>query len=187
MNAISEMSIRDLAFDKKKFVFEADSFGHPTWRWVPAGMPRLTQDMMKCVFFLYGLNPKTGKMGSFPGATGFFVMRHSRVLDRLWHVYAITNAHAINPYSSIRINTEAGSTRIIEHEPTDWLVSKTDDLAIIDVTDDFHFDQEIFYWWDDISWIGELDLLGFEDGSGRASVGDQTIMIGLFADHLGAG
>jgi hypothetical protein len=149
-------------------------------------MPRLTHRMTRCVFFLFGHN-RDGTMDQVPKATGFLVGRYSRELPHLWHIYAVSNRHATVDSPTIRINTKDGCTRLLEYNPDQWTFSETDDLAVIDVTDDLEFDPKSLLWSDDITWVNELDLLGYNEGGGRTYVGDQTIMIGLFADHTGPG
>lgn len=149
-------------------------------------MPRLTYRMMGCVFFLFGHN-RNGTISKIPKGTGFFVGRHSRELPHLWHVYAVSNRHVVCNNPLIRINTKNGATRLFDHNPDQWILSDTDDLAILDVTDDLVFDAENLSWSDQFTWVNELDLLGHHSSMNRAYVGDQTIMIGLFADHAGPG
>lgn len=149
-------------------------------------MPRLTHRMMCCVFFLFG-HGRNGEVSKTPSGTGFFIGWHSDELDHLWHIYAISNRHVVTDSPWIRINTKNGSTRFLEYNPDQWIFSDTDDLAAIDVTDDLAFDAETLSWSDDIAWVHQLDLLRHDEGGGRAYVGDQTIMVGLFADHMGPG
>jgi hypothetical protein len=142
--------------------------------------------MMRCVVFLFGLN-HDGAIRKMPGGTGFLVGYYSRDLPHLWHIYAVSNQHVVTESPYIRLNTKSGTARFLEYNPDQWSFSETDDLAIIDVTDDLDFDLENLTWTDDIMWVNELDLLKYEEGASRAYVGDDTIMIGLFADRLGGG
>ena len=43
-------------------------------------MPRIAENLDRCVFFLFGHSPKTGQLIG-PGATGFFVGKSSESLD----------------------------------------------------------------------------------------------------------
>ncbi|SIR35630.1 MULTISPECIES: hypothetical protein [Acidiphilium] len=149
-------------------------------------MPRLTPRMLRCVFFLFG-HTMDGQISKNPDGTGFLVGYHSRDQPHLWHVYAVSNQHVVVNAPMIRINTKDGGTRLLEYNPDQWTHSKTDDLAVIDVTDELSFNPETLEWSDDITWVHELDLLRYDEGGGRAYIGDQTIMVGLFADHMGPG
>ena len=148
-------------------------------------MPRIAKHLEKCVFFLFGHHPRTGELTG-PGATGFFVGRQSETLHQVYHVYAISNRHAVSDFSCIRINKDEDKTRIIELDPVDWQWSDTDDLAAVDVTDHLSFNAETNSWLDRISWVNEFDFVSKEIAwFSDIGIGDQTVMLGLFADHAG--
>jgi hypothetical protein len=143
-------------------------------------MPRLLWSLERCVFFLFGKNTQTGNVIG-PGATGFFVAKHSSTLQSLFHVYAVTNRHAVDKYHDIRINTCDGSSKIIEFDPSEWVYSEADDLAALDVTDSIVPEQRSDGT-HNISWILEHSMYSRQFGW-SAAMGDQTVMLGLFADH----
>jgi hypothetical protein len=187
------VGLRDLDFDHT-FVRVRAECGKIQHRWIRIGMPRISRHLEKCAFYLFrlnpdyvfGLSPETDKIVG-PGATGFFVARPSETLFGLYHVYAVSNRHAINPNSIIRINRKAGGIRSIEFDPADWIFSDKDDLAIVDVTVHLEISMKTtIYWHDDISWVEEKDFLTPDFISANdVGIGDQTIMVGLFADHGG--
>ncbi|MGB8841391.1 MAG: hypothetical protein WCC64_09970 [Aliidongia sp.] len=151
-------------------------------------MPKLADNLVKCVFYLYSHNPETGKLSELKG-TGFLVARQSSILPYTWHVYAVSNRHVVGNHggSSLRINTKNGSIRFIEYEPTDWTWSDTSDLAIIDVTDQLDLNLTTGIWSDEISWVDEINFVPEQHRSGYGiGVGDNTIMLGLFANHSNA-
>ncbi len=157
----------------------------PLGQWVAVGMARIAREIERCVFFLFGQNPQTGALVG-PGATGFFVARQSDVLDRTFHVYAVSNRHAVQKYYSIRINKSQDETRMIELDPAEWIWSDTDDLAAVDVTDFLSFDCETYAFIDDITWVDESSFVTHAKIFYRdIGIGDQTVMLGLFADHSG--
>lgn len=148
-------------------------------------MPKLADNLTRSVFYLYALDGKTGSPAAL-GGTGFFVARQSVALPYTWHVFAVSNVHvAIRAAASIlRVNTRDGASRFIPYEPTDWVQSATDDLAIIDVTDQLGFSIETGLWTDDISWVDEIHFVPepFRSPYG-IGIGDNTIMLGMFANH----
>ncbi len=172
-----EISIRDLEFDNHTFRPCRNKDGSFTQRWVPLGMPRVSAAMQRSVFFLFPFDARRGKPGMLPGATGFFVCRNSKKLHfELKHFYAVTNRHAVIECPVIRINSKSSGVRFIDFDPSEWIYSKTDDLAVADVTDYLKPD-------DKVSWVSEYDFASSSASALDARIGDQTIMLGLFADH----
>lgn len=157
--------------------------GQLSIRWVPVGMPRILRGLERCVFFLYGHNPQTGNL-SGPGATGFFVSRASRTLAGLFHIYAVSNRHAVVNYPCIRVNWGETGTRIIECDPTEWVWSDTDDLAALDVTDMILADDGRSVWGGELSSNNQWSFVTKDLASHHiVGIGDQTVMLGLFTDH----
>ena len=170
----SEVYFRDLEFDHA-FRLCRNRDGTTTQRWVPIEMPRISAALQRSVFFLFQHHPVSGQLDG-PGATGFLVSRWDKGL--LNHVYAVSNRHAIVPYSIIRVNTKVGGVRFIEFDPAEWVYSETDDLAVVDVTDHLRAD-------DMVSCIKESSFASSRPSAMDARIGDQTIMLGLFADYQG--
>jgi hypothetical protein len=133
--------------------------------------------MQRSVFFLFPFDALKGKPGKLPGATGFFVCRDAEVPRfGLHHFYAVTNRHAVKHCPVIRVNSKSNGTRFVDFDPSEWIYSQTDDLAVADVTDYLKPD-------DDVSWVSEHSFASSREGALDARIGDQTIMLGLFADH----
>jgi hypothetical protein len=149
-------------------------------------MPRIVPDFERCVFFLFGKHPQQTNNPIGPGGTGFFVSQHSQDAPLTWHIYGVSNQHAIKEFSSIRVNIAGDKVEYWDLEPTDWEWSKTDDLAVIDVTDRFNFSEETGYYGTELRWIDESNFVfdWFINGY-NVGIGDQTVMLGLFADHIG--
>lgn len=179
------IGFRDLEFEHA-FAKVAGRDGIVTWRWVPVGMPRVSTAMEKCVFYLFGLDPKTGRRVG-PGGTGFLVARQSKSLGGMVHVYAISNKHVVNPFSIVRINTKKREIRYIDFDPSEWIVSDSDDLAAIDITDHIPGMTDRISFTDDITWVWERDFIDHRELYIEVGIGDDTIMLGLFADHDGGG
>lgn len=113
-------------------------------RYIPIGMPRLNPYFQNTAFFLYGINPKTGKLGTRPKGTGvlvgFWGPKKGIVAQAnrdIRHIYAVTCQHvAPDGASTIRINTNDGKSRFIEFEPHEWqFMPNGDDIAAVDITD----------------------------------------------------
>lgn len=137
--------------------------------------------MSRCVFFLFE-HSLTGQGFDGPWGTGFFVVRKSECLHGpFFHYYAVSNRHVVNPSSTIRVNTKSGSVFYIERDIAQWTYSDTDDLAVVDVTEDLTCrDSELA-----VSAISETQFVRRELLEHSACLGDQTIMLGLFVDHDG--
>jgi hypothetical protein len=178
------VEFHDLEFDYG-FRMVKTRDGKCSRRWVPIGMPRIPHHFERCTFFLYGYHPKTGVL-SGPGATGFFVAMRSESLRRLHHIYAVSNRHTVIDFSCIRINRKGSGTRLIELDPSEWISSDTDDLAAVDVTDLLVFNHQRFSFLDNITWIRHDNFITDEiNFLFNIGIGDETVMMGLFADHDG--
>lgn len=146
-------------------------------------MPRIAKNLEACVFFLYGHNPMTGEIVG-PGGTGFFVATCSKVLDNIFHVYAVSNRHVVQNSACIRVNRFGSGTELHEFDPSEWVWSEADDLAAIDVTDLIPYNP----WSDDgalaNSAVHDYQLINQARAwSKDVGIGDQTVMLGLFADY----
>jgi hypothetical protein len=145
-----------------------------------AVMPKLRGGVGNAVFFLYRLNPETGEREG-PCGTGFMVGRRSKVLANFNHYYGVTNWHNSHEAgaSIIRINTDT-SSRYLDYGPEDWhFVQGSDDLSIIDLTDQTrHGDQVAHYT--DAGFVDRAFIKRFE-----VDAGEDVFMMGLFADQHG--
>ncbi len=141
-------------------------------------MPKLHRGAEQTVFFLFGHNPRTGKIAG-PQGTGFFVGRESTRVPNYFHLYAVTNWHvACRGASIISINTLDAHRRFIELGPEDWLFTKKgDDLAAVDVTDHYGLNDNVIP-------LNEKDMVTpevierFDIGPG-----EDVYMCGLFVGH----
>lgn len=144
-------------------------------------MPKLGS-MSESVFYLFGLDPKTGKVRG-PDGTGFFIARQANTRNSYVHIYAVTNRHlAADGASIIRVNTAGEKkSRLVKFEPIDWhYPDDGDDLAAIDVTD--YIDpgvDNVIALYEDVFITPEI-IKEFQ-----IDQGDDTFMCGLFASHDG--
>jgi hypothetical protein len=115
------------------------------------------------------------------------IIRESEKFPFTFHIYAVTNRHVAEKYANIRINFSETSIQYWEYDPSDWVFSSTDDLAVLDVTDQIEFseDRGIPYL-RPIEFVSERFFVSekFRDDH-NIGVGDETIMLGLLTQHDG--
>lgn len=144
-------------------------------------MPKLKPNILDSVFYLYRINPKTGKRTG-PHGSGFIFGRRSKVLPRMKHYYAISNWHLTNDLgaSIVRLNTADGKSRYIDFAPEDWhFAPRGDDLSAVDISDHEQLADQVTHFAEEGSVTQEL-MARFEIG-----VGEDAFMMGLFADQHG--
>lgn len=144
-------------------------------------MPRLNRVFTDTVFFLYGLEPKTGKRKGPLGAGVLIGLPGVRGYGYIRHIYAVTCQHvAPQGASIIRINTKNGRSRFIELEPHEWqFQQKGDDLAVVDVTDRLRRE-------DDYSLVPNgLAITKDFMSEVEFGIGEDGFMLGLFANQHG--
>lgn len=169
---LPEVSACDLAFNYAKIPWPSRHGGGWTERVVGVGMPRITLNLTNCVFYLFGIDPKTGERRG-PDGTGFVVSRPSEGLPGFKHYYGVSNHHLARDGSpDIRFN---GMSSPIENDPLDWgFDPKGYDLVVIDLTDH----------------VGQGEVVAFPEGDfltpefqseNDIGVGDDVLMIGYYA------
>jgi hypothetical protein len=122
------------------------------------------------------------------GGTGFFVMRQSEKVPFTFHIYAVTNRHVVDEgCTNIRVNSSATSVMYWEYDVSDWVFSNTDDLAVLDVTDQIDFSQEYgLSKQRPIEFFSERFFVSEKFKSDHnIGPGDDTIMLGLLTHHGG--
>lgn len=144
-------------------------------------MPRLNVNFARCVFFLHGRHPATGKL-SKPVGTGVLIGTGG---PRLAHgnMYAVTCAHtAPQGASIIRINTNDGGSRTIDLHPDDWFTAKHNgaDIAAADITEKISPDDDIRYI--TASWFVTKSFIQ----SAEIGIGEDGFMLGLFTEQPGS-
>lgn len=98
-------------------------------------MTRLHDDALETVFFLYP-SEVDAESGAKTGGTGFLVRIESVRLDGHYY-FAVTNKHVIeNGATTARFNRHDGTALIFDSSEQDWIMSKTDDLAICQFSGD---------------------------------------------------
>lgn len=149
-------------------------------QWIKVGMPRIRREMERTSFFLFGIDPITGKRDG-PGGSGFFVSRQSKTLPGARHFYAVTCKHVIQNHSFIEYTDASGNKFKEDLEPDAWVSAVLDDISVADVTDTLEMpgDLEVFVIQEDLFLTAE-----FIERC-NVGIGDETVMMGLFADHPG--
>jgi hypothetical protein len=146
------------------------------------GMPRLNTRFKHMAFFLFGKDPKTGKVIG-PLGTGIFVTVEAKgpwLYHR--HIYAVTCHHVAvtGGGSIIRVNTKDGASRLLELEPDEWyFIGGGPDICAADVTERLTGQDEYSVLPPNL--IASEKFLANEE----IEIGEDGFMLGLFADHPG--
>jgi hypothetical protein len=94
-------------------------------------MPRLRDEILDCVVYLYRSYHEADE-GIAIGGSGFALGMPCESLRGAAHIYAVTNKHVVeNGAIHIRLNTREGKKVLMHAEQNDWVISATDDLAIV--------------------------------------------------------
>lgn len=168
----------DLEFDRVAVPFLSTA-GVPQTKWIKVGMPRIPQNVIKGVFYLYA-NADDAKAGRDPGGTGFIV-RFDGTLREMYgrhFFYGVTNHHvACDGFPVIRLNKRDGDPDIIDLGPDQWFfIPGKYDVAVVPL----NLDDKIH----DVSSISTKQFV-IEDGAPDISVGEDVFMIGLFLNPNG--
>jgi hypothetical protein len=100
--------------------------------WVAEGMPRLRDEILDCVVYLYRSYHEADE-GIEIGGSGFALgIPCENLPPPAAHIYAVTNKHVIeNGAIHIRLNMREGKKVLMHAQTSDWVISPTDDLAIV--------------------------------------------------------
>jgi len=142
-------------------------------------MPRINDEMLDCVFYLYRSRDAAEK-GEESGGTGFWVAHTSHKVKNLSIIYAVSNKHVVasSGCSVIRVNTIDGGIDTFEVEPHEWHFTNQDDLAIIPIRISFnkHIVKTL-----PLDMFVTSDVMEYHD----LGLGDEVFMIGRFIKHDG--
>jgi hypothetical protein len=178
-----EISYWDLDFDRVAVPFY-DTAGVPQTKWVKTGMPRIPQNVINGVFYLYA-TVEDAKAGRNPGGTGFIV-RFDTTYPEMYgkhFFYGVTNWHvACRGHSVIRLNNLDGTTAIIDFGPDQWFFMPGKyDVAVVELT----IDEKVHA----VSSISTREFAAEPEQDAHnpsIALGDDVFMIGLFFDNDGA-
>jgi hypothetical protein len=176
--------LHDLDFEQVPLT-RRSTRGLPYQQWMRVGMPRIPENIIRSVFYLYA-SKEDALAGVNPGGTGFIVDTGIKLDSAsrsftLPHYYGVTNWHVAcdgdDCFPVIRLNTVDGGIDVLEFNPDQWefLPGKCD-VAVIplhSLDDRTHAVQSI-----------STNLFVRTDAN-PYYIGDDTFMIGLFLDHAG--
>ena len=161
--------------------------GH--WETVPSGsglfsvlvpdMPRITDDLLDCVFYLYPTE-EAARQGEATGGTGFFVGVPSQVSPGKFYVYGVTNSHVIKEGRSsvVRAKSRTGGHDVIVVPPESWIHHRDgDDIAAFMVS--LKPDHGVRFV-SQQTWATREKLATYDIGPG-----DDVCMVGRFVNHDG--
>ena len=150
-------------------------------------MPRLARGMDAAYFLHSAQILRTARF--MDRAHGFFVTRESSNVPFTFHIYAVTNRHVVQNDPNIRINSSETSVQYWDYDPSEWTLSRTDDLAALDVTDKIEFSEDRGLpdkYQRPIDFVSEIFFVSEKFGYDHSvGVGDETIMLGLLTQHKG--
>lgn len=147
-------------------------------------MPRIPDDIIDSVFFLYPTREEA-IAGKNPGGSGFVVSIGKNVTTGAGtYFYGVTNWHVAcrDGYSVIRMNTTDGGVDVFEFGPEDWEFSPGGpDVAVVPLELDHRVHKACGV---SIRHFAPKLQLSYNTHE-NISVGDDTFMLGLFVDHTG--
>ncbi len=154
--------------------------GYPFTVWGPVGMPRINDQMLSCVFYLYR-DRQAAESGENAGGTGFWTAYQPEDAAGVFYMFAVSNKHVVADAgaSVIRVNTTNGRVDAFDVEPHEWYFDNKDDLAITHIqTIDFtkHAIKNI-----PMSMFVTREIIAQYD----LGPGDEVFMIGRFIRHDG--
>lgn len=111
------------------------SSGAPARFWRKSSVPRIDDNILECVAYLYP-SRKDAEEGKKYGGCGFWigVEPSEEFKGKIWHTYLVTAAHvAGGGCLAVRMNTRGGAVDIIETPPGAWHFHPDgDDVAVCD-------------------------------------------------------
>jgi hypothetical protein len=153
--------------------------GHWYTAWRPTGVPRIADEMLQSVFYLYP-SREAAEQGHAAGGTGFIVAYDSTKVPNTYFLFAVSNKHVVadSGASVMRLNKKDGGIDIIEMEPHEWYFTSNQDLAIVPIMVNLDKHRVKAVPFNDL--ISPDAIATFDIGPG-----DEVFMIGRFVNHDG--
>lgn len=174
------LTAQDFEFGTRQ-VQATSSAGTPYLRRVSVGVPKIPQDVIKTVFFLYRTEAEA-LADENRGGTGFLVVKHFNGKDGDGFCYAVSNWHvAVDGYPVIRLATKDGGFDVFDLGAEDWIFrARGYDLAAVQIplNEQRHAVKAI-----STSMFATREVVE-EHG---IAPGEDVFMVGLFVDHHVAG
>lgn len=151
-------------------------------------MLRITQEFLRCVFYLYPTKEDAEKSETI-GGTGFFVaVNPTNPSVRKVHVYAVTCKHVVRPGNGkqastvIRVNTPDNQFDTIS--PDHWVTyedvfpGQKHDIAVCEIDEAENYQ---------VMFPNQIQFLTREKTQSDLNpvLGDEVIMVGRYIDHAG--
>jgi hypothetical protein len=173
--------LRSLPFERGgRWITRNASGGQTLSYWMPS-VPRIDDDYLDCVFYLYA-SEADAEDGAHTGGSGFLVGIPTTDLPQNFvFLYAVTNRHCIKDKGTIvvRMNTTEGKNAIYPTEESAWYLHPDgDDLAILLVSINPKGIKFRHVWRSDF-----LDKKAVSAMS--IGPGDETFVVGRFINHEG--
>lgn len=170
------IKFHSLEWDRRR-IQSHTSRGSPYAKWIPCGMPRIPDDVLNSVFFMYRQTNDADK-GINACGTGFvagYPCSHPR-LKKLFHFYAVSNAHVVEDAPVIRLNRRDGSTETFGNDSGEWEIDQRSDIAVLPL--------EIAWREYGIHFLGKDFFIDKHfNNDVDVGLGDDIFMIGYFQDH----
>ncbi len=115
------------------------------------------------------------------GGSGFWVGVPSTIMPKVFYKYAVTNRHVIEGGAPvIRLNLSGGRTDVLDLQCSDWVCSRSDDIAVCDLENrtDENKSQVTFLTTD--SFVTGADIQKYGIGPGT-----EVFMLGRFMSYEG--
>lgn len=164
--------------------------GYPFVRLVRVGMPKVPQQVIKCVFYLYE-TVEDARAGTNPQGTGFLVsvphgrkrggaLAHSVYAVANWHVTVDNSDPESPPCPIIRFNglNATDPPAVLPFTPRDWrYIPGGVDVAVVPIEDPENYDV--------LSVPVTMFIRPSDIAKEKIGIGDDVFMMGLFIDHHG--
>ena len=147
-------------------------------------MSRITDQWLKCAFYIYPSRPDA-EAGRSIGGSGFFVSIGWADNQERRHVYAVTNKHVIMQCVDrvvIRATTKRGEIHFEESDDVQWTPSPTDDLSAIPIKPEL---AELFESVPERIFVNASEFETNDIELTPLGPGDEVFMIGRFISHDG--
>jgi hypothetical protein len=158
----------------------ARGYPYQVWEW--SKMPRIHDDILDCVIYLYR-TPLDAGQGKQTGGSGFLVSVHSAIHDDVRFNYAVTNSHVVREVEGnapvVRLNTLEGDFDVLPLEHRQWIHHPDgDDVAVcpIGLSSHYHKYRTV-----------PRDMFLTKEIVDKAEIGpgDDVYIVGRFISHEG--
>jgi hypothetical protein len=141
-------------------------------------VPRIHDNSLDCVIYLYHSRTDAERGSVHPsGGSGFLVAVPAARFPG-FHSYAVSNRHVVETSPVVRVNTMAGDMDVFEFQPSNWLFTQTDDIAVCPIALPL---EKYAHKWIPVGTFITPDIIKVE----RIGPGDDVFIVGRFVNHEG--